>query len=54
MEDLRALQPLINAIAEHLRDQGRPIPSDEELIDCAKNLLSFFEILISADGESIN
>jgi len=49
MTETDSLQPLTKAITDHLRDQGKPVPPDEELINQAKSLLSFFEILIKAD-----
>ncbi len=53
MNEIDSLRPITKAIADHLRCQGKPVPPDEELINQAKKLLSFFEILIKADGENI-
>jgi len=47
------LQPLTSAIAEHIRNQGSTVPPDEELAVYAKDLVSFFEILIKAEQEDI-
>jgi len=36
-------------IAEQWHEQTGRMPTEQELTDCADNLLSFFEILIEAD-----
>jgi len=52
VDEIYSLKPLTQALADHMREQGKPIPSDEELISQAKSLLSFFEILIKAEREN--
>lgn len=42
---------LKTAIAEEITKQSGQILTDQELADCADNLLLFFDILIEADKE---
>ena len=47
-----SLVPITKALAEHFQSIGEPVPAPEELADQAKNLLSFFEILMKARREN--
>ena len=46
--DAESLSSLKQSIADHLRGQGRRVPSDDELNDSALSLLNYFDLLITS------
>jgi hypothetical protein len=47
MYDTESLNSLKKNIADHMRNQNKPLPSDEELNDYALKLLDYFNLLIT-------
>ncbi len=48
MYDKESLNSLKKSIADHIREQGQSVPSDDELHDSALKLLDYFSLLITS------